>query len=750
MLNGVTVQPSLSNVPRRPFRDRGASVRRRFRVTLVISAFGFNAALLMGAAALPPEAPATTATAAAAAAATTSPAGPTSTSTSTSTASSSPTPSPSPSPFPKLDQSSTFTFAAPAFSPTNAVRLEGTKDAGSSVVIAPPVAGGMPFCTIPASSSLDFSCIAPMASGRAIALSAVETLNGVASAPLSAMIDVLGAPTITGSPGYLTTGLVTGYGFAGSTVSTVIDGGVPGCSSVVTAAGYWSCSLTVPSGPHVVQVNQSRADLGGGASSSLSGSLSLVVDRDAPASAAITSPTAGSRVTGADVTFSGTGEISTSDLSGVADLYLDNAPACQTAVVEGLWSCSVRGVSSGAHSLLVIQRDAAGNYSRPSAPITVYFGAQAGSITPLPPPSPVHPSGPSQTPSAPPTSAAPSTPVPHSSPPAAPGARGLTDNWGSPTAFGATIPTLASSITNGGWLIAPLLALAFIVLIALPVRLLAGALRGRIRAPSLQLTGRNRPRPRGVPTAQSASSAVNPLVARVVPLAAAVGLIMVAGGVDDQVRYLRLTVAVMLGLGFLNVVGVVLVNRLGSRWQGVSGRVRFMPLLLIAALLAAAVSRATGIQPLVIAGVLIGIGFTSAVGARARAIVSLAEIGTVTGLAAVAWLLHGLIASSEGFWSLFAGETLATVALAGLGSVVVLVLPIATLPGRAVFEWSRPVWLAMVTVVALIGSVAILAGGGTMFPIVAAVLAAGGFAALSVAIWGWLRFVEPASLHARR
>lgn len=58
------------------------------------------------------------------------------------------------------------------------------------------------------------------------------------------------------------------------------------------------------------------------------------------------------------------------------------------------------------------------------------------------------------------------------------------------------------------------------------------------------------------------------MVARVVPLAAAVGLIMVAGGVDDQVRYLRLTVAVMLGLGFLNVVGVVLVNRLGSRWQG--------------------------------------------------------------------------------------------------------------------------------------------------------------------------------------
>ena len=243
-------------------------MRRRFRVMLVISAFGFHAVLMMGAAALPPEAPATIATATATA--TTSPAGPTSTSPS------------SPSPFPKLDQSSTFTFTAPAFSPTNAVRLEGTKDAGSSVVIAPPVAGGMPFCTIPASSSLDFSCIAPMASGRAIALSAVETLNGVASAPLSAMIDVLGAPTIIGSPGYLTTGLVTGYGFAGSTVSTVIDGGVPGCSSVVTAAGYWSCSLTVPSGPHVVQVNQSRADLGGGASSSLSGSLSLVVDRGCP------------------------------------------------------------------------------------------------------------------------------------------------------------------------------------------------------------------------------------------------------------------------------------------------------------------------------------------------------------------------------------------------------------------------------------------------------------------------------------
>jgi hypothetical protein len=719
------VQPSLSNVSRRSFRDRGASAsrrpsaHRRLGTVAGLAGFAILAAALMGAAAVSPDAPSPAASA-----------------------------TPSPTPTSPIGSTPDFSFNAPSFSPTNAVRLSGSKDAGAGVVVTAGPAGST-VCTIAASSSTGYSCYAPLASGRAIQLIAIQTLDDVESAPLTATVDVLGAPTIDGEPDSVTSGLVSGYGFAGSTVSTVLESGAIGCSSVATDAGYWSCALTVPSGRYVVRVQQSRADLGGGASSSLSGSLSLVVDRDAPAGAAITSPAAGSRVTGADVTVSGTGEVGAPGLDGLADLYLDNVPVCRVPITGGAWNCVVRGTAPGTHSLLVIQRDAAGNFSMPSAPITVYFGAKPGSSVPVPPVTPPRPDGPAS-PGPPSTSAPPSetpgTPTPDQSSPAVPPA-GSGDNWGTPTPFGALIPTLASSVSTGNVFLAPLLVLAFIVLVALPLRLLAGALRGRIRMPSLQFTGRNRSPSREPSPALTA--AMNPWIAGAVPLAAAAALILIAGGIDDQVRYLRLSAAVVLGLAVLNVVGVAIATRAGSRWQGVSGRLRFVPLLLLGALLAALLSRATGIHPPVIAGVLIGVGFGTTVGARARAIVGLVEIGAVTALAAGAWLLHGLFASAAGFWALFAGETLATIALAGLGSVVVLVLPIATLPGRAVFEWSRPAWLASVTVAVLIGSVVILGGGEVAFPIIGAVLGAGAFAALSVAVWGWLRFVDPVGPEAR-
>ena len=170
------------------------------------------------------------------------------------------------------------------------------------------------------------------------------------------------------------------------------------------------------------------------------------------------------------------------------------------------------------------------------------------------------------------------------------------DNWATPTAFGAMLPTLSSSVTTGTLALAPLLALTFVVLVALPLRLLAGAIRGRIRMPSLQSTGRNRSRATISPAA-TPSTRLNPWLAGAVPLAGAAGLILIAGGVEDQVRYLRLAIAVV-----------------------------------------------------------IGIGFTRTVEARARSIVSMVEIGSVIALAAIAWLLHGLLGSADGFWSLLAVE----------------------------------------------------------------------------------------------
>ncbi|MCU1407662.1 MAG: hypothetical protein JWQ43_3965, partial [Glaciihabitans sp.] len=65
-----------------------------------------------------------------------------------------------------------------------------------------------------------------------------------------------------------------------------------------------------------------------------------------------------------------------------------------------------------------------------------------------------------------------------------------------------------------------------------------------------------------------------------------------------------------------------------------------------------------------------------------------------------------------------------------------------SLPGRAILEWSPVLWLAATIVVATFAAVILT---GEHFPVL---LVAGGatvVTVLSVATWGWVRYVEPAT-----
>jgi hypothetical protein len=103
----------------------------------------------------------------------------------------------------------------------------------------------------------------------------------------------------------------------------------------------------------------------------------------------------------------------------------------------------------------------------------------------------------------------------------------------------------------------------------------------------------------------------------------------------------------------------------GIQAQGVSGRLRFVPLLPLAAFRAARLSRATGIHPPIIAGRLIGVGFTRTVEIRrTRDRPCMVEV----------WIgyrtrRHRVAASRPArrrFWSLLAAESLATIIPRGL------------------------------------------------------------------------------------
>src|SRR5690606_5625298 len=148
------------------------------------------------------------------------------------------------------------------------------------------------------------------------------------------------------------------------------------------------------------------------------------------------------------------------------------------------------------------------------------------------------------------------------------------------------------------------LAIAAIVLIALPVRLLAHAVRDRFPARPAALPRRDR---EPVPLSEAHTTGANPWLAVAVPFAITVAFMVIAGGVKGEVRYLRLTFAVALALAVLNLVGVAGAARFGHLVKDTDSRVRFTPLLLVAAIASGLPSRLIGLTPPFVAGTLVGI-----------------------------------------------------------------------------------------------------------------------------------------------
>jgi len=152
----------------------------------------------------------------------------------------------------------------------------------------------------------------------------------------------------------------------------------------------------------------------------------------------------------------------------------------------------------------------------------------------------------------------------------------------------------------------------------------------------------------------------------------------------------------------------------------------------------------------VIAGMLVSAGFAVGVPARLRASVNLLQVGVVAAIGVLGWLSLDLLGATgapasgsapSGVWIALLTETLATLCLAGVGSALVLMLPVASLPGRAILEWSAPAWMLSTLLVASVVALVVIGPAPvTLLPWVVVALA---FAAVSLAVWAYVRFVEP-------
>ncbi|WP_169077384.1 Ig-like domain-containing protein [Microcella alkalica] len=664
-----------------------------------------------------------------------------------------PTPSPEPTPFSAVAAS--FTSPQSGFVGSAAITVAGEKDATSGVRVA--IVGGGTVCEAePGPTTWSCSDVALPTGG--VELAGVEVLVDGTERPFgSVQLRVLPPPRIDGAgAATLTAGRFTGIAAPGADVEvrTVDERGavVHSCPAALPD-GFWSCIVQVPSGDYRVSARQ-QVDAIGPERSDWSGATLATVDREVPPAPSIDFPRSGTRTASSTLRVAGTAEPGAS-----LQLFASGDIVCEARVdARGTWECRIELPQPGELELRALSRDGAGNFSSASDGVRIEWAVpgETGGATPSSPPGddpdaerPGQPSpgategaspGAHGDPRAPGGSPTPGAPTPGDGGPTAPPQRGqpeLSTNWGTPTGFGGALPTAAQIVERGGLVAAPLIALGYLLLVALPLRWFATHALPRIRLALPRLTGRNR----GV-VADDDGPVVSPVLTTIGVFAGAALIAGVEGGLDLEVRYARLTAAIGLGMLLLAGVGIALPASVVRRATGASVVVRLLPGILAVAAGAALLTRVAELRPGILIGVLVAASVIGAARFRVRVALAVAQLAAVAALALLGWAVHDLLTPSSGFWVSFTAETAAAVALGGLGSLLVMLLPVGAFPGRAVYAVSRALWVIAALAAASVTG-AIVASGAS-FPLVPLALAAAGVGAVLVGATVWVRWVEPA------
>ena len=637
-----------------------------------------------------------------------------------------------------------FTTLDDAFFDTNSVVVEGIKSVGSTLFVVNP--DGTVYCTVDDPATTAWACPPLSVPNGPATFTGVETTEDDATRPLDPItVRVLGPPRIDGGGSAAeTAGRFTGSAEPNALIRIRLQGAAGTIERPCPDAlpdGFWSCVVEdefAPSGRYTARAGQADPDAPSDFSS-YSAEVTVLIDRTRPASPVVTAPVDGARTTDGRLEARGTGEV-----DALLQVFANGFLVCETVVAgDGSWSCPVALPTPGDYGIQMLQRDRADNFSAPTPAIAVVVGSPAPGRPPAPPPSPARPTpepSPGGTPSESPAPTSPDTeptiPPTPPAPPAEPPLAAPSTNWGTPTGFGASLPTLAQVAERGGLLIGALLALGYLLLIALPTRAFATIALPRLRSRGPSMLGRNRP------AVVDTEPLLSPRLTAVAVFGVAALLAALSGSVAWEVRYLRLSAAIGLGLLVLNAVAVALSARLaGSFWRAPVA-VQLLPGILFAAAAAAMLTRFGDLRPALLVGVLVVASAAGRVRMRARVGVAVAQLGGVALLTLFGWAAHDLLTPSTGFWMTLWSETAAAITLGGLGSLLLLLLPVSQFPGRAVYAVSKPLWA---TAALLAGAVAgAVVAAGAQFPLITVALIAAATAAVLMAITSWVRWVEPA------
>lgn len=644
--------------------------------------------------------------------------------------------------------------------------VAGTRAVDQSIQLLSPD-GGDPLCVREADGSTTWSCPASLDSAPSVTLTVVDSGDSSVSSEIT--VRVLTPPVVTGGAlsDVASNGMVRGTAYPGASVTVTLSSG-HSCTTDADQSGAWACYFEGlrASGTYDVAATQTTS-YSAPSSSARSDPVKLVFDLDRPAAPVMTSPANNSRVSLDGTTYAGTGEPGTS-----VTVFVDSSSLCEVPVLpDGTWACFAGGVAAGTYSVRAIQQDEAGNVGPASVATIVGFGptpvepppSPTGGQDPVPapappvpaaPPTPAPAPAPSETspettppdaasPQAEPPAAAPPVEPEQATPPAAGGSGPVVGGWSDPTQFAAAVSPPGTPSVFPWWQPA-LLALAALVLFAIPARLLAGTVsRARNGHPLVgerHYAGRNRAR---VEYETAPELRVNRRLVAGAGLVAAAALIMLSGPITDQPAYLRLFVAVIIALVVVNAVGVLVPLWWGRRVLRVDATPTFLPRYLLLVGVTALGSRLLGVEPALLFGLLGSVALAAGTNPVARGQLAAVRASSLVVLALLGWLLLGIASGAGGFLGALTAEVLNALVLTAAGSAVLVLMPVGRTSGRSVLIWSPWIWVAL-TITAfwvLFGVLSpTLNGGGSALVWIAACA----FAAFSVGAWAWQRFVTPA------
>jgi hypothetical protein len=324
-----------------------------------------------------------------------------------------------------------------------------------------------------------------------------------------------------------------------------------------------------------------------------------------------------------------------------------------------------------------------------------------------------------------------------------------TGGFDAPTSFSTSLkPATAISVTPVLVGVTGLLASAFVLLVAFPAELLDSTISGNYD----RVFGWTAPIKRRLERLKKfvAGITINRWAA-VFGITALAALIL--GFADPGFAFngssLRLWVAIVVSLLLVNVVVSAVVMRVARRTWSIASTLDPMPATLLLVALSVIVSRAIGIQPGFLFGVVLGVNFAVELGKRRDALLALLSIGATIVVGMLSWVGYTALVVSDGsnpgFWHLLVQECLSATTIEALATMTVALLPLQFLDGRVIFDWNKWAWagaylVALVILILVIvplsdnwGTMsAPLAGWGVFFA---------GFAVLAVGIWAVFRYL---------